>query len=183
MIEVHVSPTPNPRAKKFILNVDIKATGKVSYTGAEECEHVPLAHRIFEFDDVKQVHLFENAITVTLVDEENWDTRADKIEQVIKEEAATHDVNFPDHIRRPSANQENWTPELKRIDEIISATIRPALQADGGDLELVQLEGNILSVRYQGACGGCPSSTYGTLSAIEGILRDEYDPNIEVVVV
>lgn len=183
MIEVHVSPTPNPRARKFILNMDIKATGKVSYTSADECAHVPLAHTLFEISDVKQVHLFENTITVTLTDEDKWLEKEPEIEKVIKEEAQQHDVNFPDHLRKTLGAAKELSPELQKIDDILSGTIRPALQADGGDLEVVQLEGNILSVRYEGACGGCPSSTFGTLSAIEGILRDEYDPNIEVVVV
>jgi len=39
---------------------------------------------------------------------------------------------------------------------------------------------NVLIVKYQGACGTCPSSTTGTLEAIRSILRDEFDPQIEV---
>jgi len=38
-----------------------------------------------------------------------------------------------------------------------------------------------LYVSYQGACGTCPSSTTGTLMAIEGILREQYNPEIEVI--
>jgi Fe-S cluster biogenesis protein NfuA len=43
------------------------------------------------------------------------------------------------------------------------------------------LDGNILTIRYQGACGGCPSSMMGTLQAIESILRTEFNPYLEVV--
>ena len=76
--------------------------------------------------------------------------------------------------------KETLTGEMKVIDAIIDKSIRPYLQGDGGDIELLELEGKILRVKYQGACGSCPSSTMGTLSAIEGMLRDEYDPEIEV---
>jgi len=46
---------------------------------------------------------------------------------------------------------------------------------------VVKLEDKKVYVTYQGACGTCPSSTTGTLMAIEGILKDEYDPQIEVI--
>jgi len=55
------------------------------------------------------------------------------------------------------------------------------LQGDGGDIEVVNLEGKKLYVHYEGACGTCPSSTSGTLMAIEGILRDEFVPDLEVI--
>ena len=46
---------------------------------------------------------------------------------------------------------------------------------------VLELDGNILTVKYQGACGGCPSAMMGTLQAIEGILRTEFNPYLEVV--
>jgi len=45
---------------------------------------------------------------------------------------------------------------------------------------VIGLEGNVLSVHYEGACGSCPSSTMGTLEAIKGILRQEYKPDLEI---
>ena len=60
-------------------------------------------------------------------------------------------------------------------------TVRPALQGDGGDLEVLELDGHILTIRYEGACGSCPSAATGTLSMIQGVLRSEFDPEIEVV--
>ena len=52
---------------------------------------------------------------------------------------------------------------------------------DGGDLQIVSLEGNVLTIRYFGACGSCPSSLAGTLSAIGNLART-IEPDIEVVV-
>jgi Fe-S cluster biogenesis protein NfuA len=54
---------------------------------------------------------------------------------------------------------------------------------DGGYLEVLGLKENTLSIRYQGACGSCPSSLTGTLMAIEGMLKQEIDPDLEVVAV
>jgi Fe-S cluster biogenesis protein NfuA len=74
-------------------------------------------------------------------------------------------------------------PRLIRINEILDERIRPALAGDGGWLEVVGLAENTLSIRYQGACGSCPSSISGTLMAIEGMLKQEVDPELEVITV
>ena len=47
--------------------------------------------------------------------------------------------------------------------------------------EVLKFEENKVYVSYQGACGTCPSSTTGTLMAIEGILKDEFNPSVEVI--
>lgn len=75
---------------------------------------------------------------------------------------------------------EHNSPELKQIDEILDRTVRPGLQGDGGDIELLDYSNNVLMVHFQGACGGCPSSTMGTLQAIQGILQNEFNSEIEV---
>ena len=74
------------------------------------------------------------------------------------------------------------TTELEKIEAIVDRTIRPALHGDGGGLELVDFENNVLSIRYQGACCGCPGALMGTLRAIEGVLKKEYNKDIKVTV-
>jgi Fe-S cluster biogenesis protein NfuA len=71
---------------------------------------------------------------------------------------------------------------LDTISALLDAQIRPYLKSDGGDLQVVGLVGNQLSVHYQGACGSCPSSISGTLRGIENLVRS-IDPYIEVVAV
>jgi Fe-S cluster biogenesis protein NfuA len=78
------------------------------------------------------------------------------------------------------------TPEdqerLDRINELLDEQVRPYLQGDGGDLYVLGLEGNVLSVHYQGACGSCPSSLSGTLAGIENLVKS-IEPDLEVVAV
>ena len=69
---------------------------------------------------------------------------------------------------------------LDAINEMLDEEIRPYLQNDGGDLHVLGLDGNTLSVHYQGACGTCPSSISGTLRGIQNMLRS-IEPEIEVV--
>jgi len=63
---------------------------------------------------------------------------------------------------------------------LLDQQIRPYLRGDGGDLHIVGLDANRLTVHYQGACGTCPSSISGTLRGIENLLRT-IEPDIEVV--
>jgi Fe-S cluster biogenesis protein NfuA len=67
-----------------------------------------------------------------------------------------------------------------QINEILDERIRPYLASDGGWLEVLSLDDKKLTIRYQGACGSCPSSLTGTLMAIEGMIKEEVDPEIEV---
>jgi Fe-S cluster biogenesis protein NfuA len=76
-------------------------------------------------------------------------------------------------------------PVESNIDaEILEETleyIRPALQADGGDLVLLGTEGSKVSLQLVGACGGCPMSTMTLTAGIERILRERV-PGVEEVV-
>ncbi|MFO7557454.1 MAG: NifU family protein [Desulfobacterales bacterium] len=58
--------------------------------------------------------------------------------------------------------------------------IRPVLQRDGGDVELVGIEGKIVKVKLQGACAGCPMSQMTLKNGIEKLLKKEI-PEIEAV--
>ncbi len=58
--------------------------------------------------------------------------------------------------------------------------IRPALQADGGDVELVDVVGGVVKVRLTGACGGCPMATMTLKNGIEAMLKEEI-PSVERV--
>ena len=71
---------------------------------------------------------------------------------------------------------------LEKINAILDEQVRPYLQGDGGDLYVLGIKGNRLTVHYQGACGSCPSSISGTLAGIENLVR-QIEPDIEVVAV
>ena len=68
----------------------------------------------------------------------------------------------------------------KIIDQLIDELVRPALIKDGGNMEIIKVEGNNVTITYQGACGSCPSSTGGTLFSIERALKGYLDPNLTV---
>jgi len=70
----------------------------------------------------------------------------------------------------------------EKIQEVLN-NIRPSLQADGGDVELVDVKEGIVSLRLKGACAGCPMSTITLKNGIERILKEEISDIKEVVAV
>ena len=68
---------------------------------------------------------------------------------------------------------------LEKVQNALNK-IRPMLQRDGGDVELVGVEGSIVKVKLQGACAGCPMSQMTLKNGIEKILKEEI-PEIEAV--
>ena len=181
MLKIKIQGTPNPLARKYILSKDVKSEGKVSYNDPKQCEHVPLACELLAVEGVVQTHFFENVITVTQNGNFDWEDLDIQIQQVIDTGMVCHDPDFLNSLEIESEDQGPKDPELQKIDAILDRTVRPHLQMDGGDLETVSLDDNILIIRYMGACGGCPSAAAGTLAAITSVLQDEYSEDLEVV--
>ena len=180
-VEIFVQPTPNPNALKFILSQQVKAEGNSTYRTPVECGDNKLALDLFDIRGIDQLHFFDNVITVTKFGYEDWEKIEAQVMQKLQQGFDAHDPNYHD----PDPEKERraaLTPELQDIEKILDRTIRPGLQADGGDIVTLSYEDNVLLIKYQGACGTCPSSTTGTLEAIKHILRDEYNEGIDVYI-
>jgi Fe-S cluster biogenesis protein NfuA len=124
-------------------------------------------------------------ITVEKDDEGDWDELLPALAVPIRAAEAVNGAAAAAAaaVGVPIAAVASDDPRLLRINEILDEKVRPALMGDGGYLEIMGLSDHTLSIRYQGACGSCPSSLTGTLMAIESMLRQEVDPELEVIAV
>jgi Fe-S cluster biogenesis protein NfuA len=179
-LKIKIQPTPNPDAKKFVLNIDVRRNAKATFNDITKCSHVPLAEELLNLPGVTNVHFFENVITVTQNGQADWDELQEMVEGTICSLAPDHNPDFP---TAEELKRAQLSPDLQKIESILDEQIRPYLQGDGGDLEIVKLDGKVLTIRYEGACGTCPSSVAGTLNAINSVLKDQYDPELDVVTV
>jgi Fe-S cluster biogenesis protein NfuA len=73
--------------------------------------------------------------------------------------------------------------KMKDKVQVALDKIRPHLQADGGDVELVEVKAGVVKLRLKGACGGCPMATMTLKNGIERALREEVPGVKEVVAV
>ncbi|MFV0389101.1 MAG: NifU family protein [Pyrinomonadaceae bacterium] len=182
-----IQETPNPNAVKFILREPVSNGSSSSYASAEAAKDDALANSIFEVGNVVSVFYMDRMITIEKTPESDWDEVLPLLAVPIREAKATQNTvrngNAASAVGGAIAAAASEDPVVADINAILDERIRPYLASDGGWLEIVSLEENILTVSYQGACGSCPSSLTGTLMAIENLIHEEIDQNIEVVVV
>jgi len=182
-----IDETPNPNAVKFVLKEPVTTGAARSFLSPTLAQDDALARSLFDVGGVVSVFYMDRMITVEKEETEDWDDLLPKLAVPIRaaEAAKGGDAAAAGAGALGGALGAVMSddPRLLRINEILDEKIRPALAGDGGWLEIVSLKENTLTIKYQGACGSCPSSISGTLMAIEGMVRQEVDPELEVVAV
>jgi Fe-S cluster biogenesis protein NfuA len=86
---------------------------------------------------------------------------------------------MPVRVRKNSNRDKGEIIMIEKVQEALNK-VRPMLQADGGDVELVDVKDGIVTVRLQGACGGCPMSQMTLKNGIERILKQEVPEVVSV---
>ena len=179
-----IEETPNPNAVKFILREAVSNGVARQYGSAELAENDSLAKSLFDVGHVVSVFYMDRMITVEKDEEGDWDELLPALAIPIRAaDAVNGAAAAAAAVGGPIAAITSDDPRLLRINEILDEKVRPALMGDGGYLEIIGLSEHTLSIRYQGACGSCPSSLTGTLMAIESMLKQEVDPELEVIAV
>ncbi len=182
-----IEPTPNPNAMKFVLREPLTWGVTRSYDNPAKAVGDPLALALFDIEHVTNVFYVDHWVTVTQDGDADWQELMRKLAVPIRD-APSADAQSSQLAEQASEamDPESLNPEdrarLDKINAILDEQIRPYLQNDGGDLYVMGLEGNKLSVHYQGACGSCPSSLSGTLAGIESLVR-QIEPDLEVVAI
>jgi Fe-S cluster biogenesis protein NfuA len=181
-----IQETPNPNAVKFILKEPVSHGTSHSFKKAEDAADDELARSIFEIGNVVSIFYMDKMLTVEKTDEAEWDEILPELAVPIRaaKPAASAGLNGRSAaaaIGGPIAAAASDDPMLGQINELLDERIRPYLAGDGGWLEVLGLADNVLRIRYEGACGSCPSSLTGTLMAIENMIREEVHPDISVI--
>lgn len=180
-----IQPTPNPQAFKFVVDQTLQAEGSRYYNSPTEAATDALATALFAVPGVETVYFAQDFVTITAAEDSNLTTLHDSVRQLLE----THDgegghagaaAGGAAATAAPVAVSDD--PDMmQQINAILDDRVRPALAGDGGGLEVLRLENKQLTIRYQGACGSCPSSITGTLMAIQNMLQMEIDEELSVV--
>ena len=184
-----IQETPNPNAVKFILKEPVSYGTSHSFKTAEAAAENVLAKSLFDIGEVVSVFYMDKMITVEKTDDAEWDELLPTLAVPIRAAEAVTASNG--NAKKAAAAAVGGSiaaaasddPKLAAINELLDERIRPYLAGDGGWLEVIELDSDTLKIRYEGACGSCPSSLTGTLMAIENMIKEEIDPAITVVAV
>lgn len=179
-ITVYGETTPNPSALKFVVSKMLTRTA-IEFKNIDQTTASPLAKELFKFPYVKEIFIDENYISVTKYDVNNWDEITLElrsfIKQFIENGGTVLDENF---VQETLVEETKKTEEFDNLDvtsqkiiNILEEYVKPAVAADGGNIafESFDEENKIVKVILQGACSGCPSSTFTLKSGIESLLK------------
>lgn len=181
-----IQETPNPNAVKFILKEAVSHGTSHSFKSADDAAGDSLANSLFEVGEVVSVFYMDKMITVEKTDDIDWDEILPLLAVPIRAAETLKSSNGNGKAAAAAvggaiAAAASGDPKIAQINDLLDERIRPYLASDGGWLEVLELENSTLRIRYEGACGSCPSSLTGTLMAIENMIKEEIDPDIVVV--
>jgi NFU1 iron-sulfur cluster scaffold homolog, mitochondrial len=189
-ITVYGETTPNPSALKFVVS-RMLTKSPVEFKNIDETAASPLAKELFKFPYVKEIFIDENYISVTKYDVNNWEEITLELRTFIKQYIENGGTVLDESIIIAKAEQEKTkTQEFDNLDvtsqqiiNILEEYVKPAVQADGGNIAFESYDeaDKTVKVILQGACSGCPSSTFTLKSGIENMLKSMLnDENIKV---
>ncbi len=179
-ITVYGETTPNPSALKFVVSRMLTRTA-VEFKNIDQTASSPLAKELFKFPYVKEIFIDENYISVTKYDINNWDEITlelrSYIKQFIENGGTVLEENFVQETlveeTKKTEDFDNLDVTSQKIINILEEYVKPAVAADGGNIafESYNEEDKVVKVILQGACSGCPSSTFTLKSGIESLLK------------
>tara|TARA_B100000686_G_C16758496_1_gene957138 strand:- start:386 stop:931 length:546 start_codon:yes stop_codon:yes gene_type:complete len=175
---------------KFLVNHPAIKSGTKSFGSEGDAEGDFFAEALFALPGVRSIYVNQDYISVTKSIMEDWTDLVEPIRDIIETHLRGYEAGEDSQANTKPAEKVSITPEEFNnmdndektliVDALLDESVRPALAADGGGLIVQAVEDHIVRIHYQGACGSCPSSTEGTLRAIQGILQQSLGPEIRV---
>ena len=179
-ITVYGETTPNPAALKFVVSRMLTKTA-IEFKNIDETAASPLAKELFKFAYVKEVFIDENYISVTKYEINDWQDITLEIRTFIKQYIENGGIVLDENLVAASVEQEAIKTEnfdkldltSQQIINILEEYVKPAVQADGGNIAFESYDESTKTAKVilQGACSGCPSSTFTLKSGIENMLK------------
>ena len=180
-VTVYAESTPNPSVLKFVCN-KVLVPNLYEFTSIEDAKPSPLATALFQFPFIKNVYMEKNFISITKFDITEWEDITLQLREFLKsyiEEGKTILSNdAPQKLNKTEEAKEQKFEALddtsKNIVNILEEYIKPAVESDGGNIEFKSYDANTkkVEVLLQGACSGCPSSTFTLKNGIENMLKE-----------
>ncbi|MDO4728741.1 MAG: NifU family protein [Bacteroidota bacterium] len=183
---IYAESTPNPGVMKFVANRMI-VPSTFEFKNIEEAKHSKLAQALFGFPFVKEVFFDENYISITKYNVVEWNDVVQEMRNFIREflEKETNLVDVEHYnqeqpqLQLSDEKRRELDPTSLEIIDILEQYVKPAVQSDGGNImfDSYDTEQKRVKVILQGACSGCPSSTFTLKNGIEHILKDMLNDN------
>ncbi|WP_324023762.1 NifU family protein [Maribacter sp. BPC-D8] len=193
-VTVYAEVTPNPSTMKFVASKKIVASA-FEFKNIDEARDSKLAMELFQFPYVKQVFIDENYVSVSKYEVAEWDDINIELREVIRNFIADGKEIVADNAKAIGVEAQvsetvsaESTIDLdetsQEIVDILEEYVKPAVASDGGNImfQSYDAETKTVNVILQGACSGCPSSTFTLKNGIETMLKNMMGDKVNEVV-
>ena len=187
-ITIYAESTPNPSAMKFVANKKI-TDHTLSFENTNSAKDAPLVKELFNFPFIKEVFIDENYISISKNDTVQWEEVVMEIRGFIKayleeEKTILGPSFFSNDPKSITSNPEYSLNDTElEIVKILEEYVKPAVASDGGNIifDSYEYTNKRVKVVLQGACSGCPSSTFTLKNGIENILKEMLPGKVRTV--
>tara|TARA_S200000501_G_scaffold89569_2_gene82679 strand:+ start:3132 stop:4022 length:891 start_codon:yes stop_codon:yes gene_type:complete len=185
-ITIYAESTPNPAAMKFVANKPI-VTDSIEFKKFEDSQKAPMAQALFQFPFVKEIFFDANYVSILKNETTDWESVVMELREFIKDYLSSGKTIVEKDLDLPTQENTIERMPLSAVEEeivsILNEYVKPAVASDGGNIafEHYDADQKIVHVVLQGACSGCPSSTFTLKSGIENILKEMLPEKVSAV--
>ena len=186
-VSVYAESTPNPAVMKFVANKPL-VTQTVEFKNIDEANNSPMAQQLFHFPFVKEVFIDANYVSITKYEVAEWDSIVLEVREFIRKYIEEGKLILKEIPQQYETTDESTVTNLgeteSQIVSILDEYIKPAVASDGGNIQFDSYNevDKTVQVILQGACSGCPSSTFTLKNGIENMLKEMMPGKIKSVI-
>ncbi|MFD0863632.1 NifU family protein [Sungkyunkwania multivorans] len=189
-VTVYAESTPNPSVMKFVANKRL-VTIPAEFKNIDDAKEAPMAMELFRFPFVKEIFIDENYVSISKYDMADWNEITLELREFIRnyiEEGK--EIIVAGAKMNTTAAQEAKQQEFDALDDtskeivnILEEYVKPAVASDGGNIQFQSYDHDSKTVKVilQGACSGCPSSTFTLKNGIENMLKEMLNGKVQHV--
>ena len=177
-ITIYAESTPNPSVMKFVANIKLTEQS-ISFESIDEAIDAPLVKALFNFSFVREVFLDENYISISKHDGTEWEQIVMDLRSFIKSYLENEKIILGSSFLKgekkiTSVSSDSLNKTEQEIIKVLDEYVKPAVASDGGNIifDSYNKKEKLVKVLLQGACSGCPSSTFTLKNGIENILKE-----------
>ena len=165
---VQTQNTPNPNSLKFLPGKKVSNDIPIEITDKNKSNN-ELIRNILSINGVTGIFLSDDFLSVNKQEKIEWEDLKHIIISFINDYYSNGNEIVIDK-KNISSSKLNLSDVEKKIIDILETKVRPAVAKDGGDIKFKEFKDGIVTVKLQGSCSGCPSSTMTLKQGVKNLL-------------